>query len=278
MKNQPFGLPLGILLCAISGFAAADGSPFSLDVTATSGESDVQLSVPSNGLVDFSIIQPKVSEPSATIDLSVSQFSGDQGDAVTANLIVPGVPEAKPEQRGINFAKPVMHLQLSVPKLPTAGKYRGSLILTANGKDLKVWRLVLSRAVISQSSTLVLDQHATTLEIARPFWGWCKDEGPQCSVRIWEKSGQWALDGVTTRVDQVAKAPGRGFDLERNVAIRFTGMTAHPAPDSTGTAGGSPNWTVEAEQTATATLTFLNLEAGEYNIRALRTQNVVPSE
>jgi hypothetical protein len=262
MKRHSFVSSLGIFLGAICVAAAADAPEFQLDIAATSGEPEIQLPVPANGKVDFSLIQPKLPDPPATIDLSVSPFVGEQGDSLTANLTVPGVSEAKPEHRGISAAKPVMHLQLSVPSLPTAGKYRGSLILTANGKDLKIWRLVLSRSAIHQPGTLVVDPHLVPLEINRPLWGGYRYQSQECNVQIWEKTGQWDLHGVTARLEEVAKAPGRGFDLKRNVEFKFNGQ---PAPDFTGPTGSSPGWTVLAGQPATVTMAFRHLDAGEYN-------------
>ncbi|HEY0550451.1 MAG TPA: hypothetical protein VGF13_12685 [Verrucomicrobiae bacterium] len=255
---------LSILFALASGVGAAD--LFTLDL-ATSGEEVPALSVPASGKIEFSLVQPKPSETPTPVDLTLSLFSAE-GHSVTVNLAVPGVPEARPVHRNIVVSNAVMPLQLSVSNLPTAGKYRGTLILSTGGKEPpKIWKLTLTRAPVYQPGTLVLDQQAADpLDITLPFislpiFQCCSNPEREITVRLREKNKIWELNGISARLEQVGKAPAAGFNLEKNVQFEFNGQVA-----SNFTSGDAAAQNIPAGQQATVKLKVRNLTSGEYNV------------
>jgi hypothetical protein len=107
-----------------------------------------------------------------------------------------------------------------------------------------------------------LDQQIVSREFTKPWRGWRTNQGPEFTVRLWDKSGQWDLEGVDVRVEQVAKAPGAGFDLRRNLDIKCDGK---PLSIFTDIRGNGTDVIVPAGHPATVTIGLRNLKAGEYS-------------
>jgi len=253
-------------LLAIGQYAwaspAAESPSFTLDLVGGDAP-EITLSVPKSGRIPFTILQSKPADPAPAIDLWLTQFSDDQGSLVQPTLVIAGIPEARTEHHGIVASAAVIAAQLSAPNLPTAGKYRGSLVLTVAGKEPKIWRIALSRSAIRQVGTLVIDRKMVPLELKLPWFGGDACAGSTFTVRLREKSGAWDLHGITVRLESTAAAPGGRFDLEQNLAFEFNGQLA---ADFTRTSGTAPDRTIEAGKTAAVAITPHDLEAGEYNV------------
>ncbi|HWM26334.1 MAG TPA: hypothetical protein VNP98_16075 [Chthoniobacterales bacterium] len=244
-----------LLLSASDG--AAEGPTFALDVEAQGKK--ITLTVPPSRQVEFSLIQSKAPTP---VDFHLLPFIGEEGNSVAIKLVIPGFSEnPQSEHAGVKIEKSVFRLRLVEVNLPTAGKYTGSLIVAPRGGESKSWPIELTRAANYQPAVLVLDRQSLTADVTQPFWGWSSGRNPEFTVRVRDKTGQWDLKGVTARLEQVAKAPGEGFDLGRNVDFKFNGQNA----DLTASPAKPMGRTVAAGRQATIGVVFQDLQAGEYN-------------
>jgi hypothetical protein len=272
------GLALTLVLLAVST-EAAEAPPFALDVAASASQ-EVALTVPPNALVPLTIIRTSQTGAPGSIDLLLSEFTGEQGNSISVDLSIPGEPKRQQQrqQRGVKVSGPLLPIRLAVPKLPTGGKYTGRLILIADGKDLLVWKIVLTGLGGFRPATLLLDRGAVTFNVTLPLirwqtahclpqlgsWRplcWGPTEEPHFSVHLREKSGQWLLERVAVRLEQVTKAPAQGFDVNRNLAFWFNDVAiadfgASPAPGER---------VVQVGAQATVRMALRNLNAGEYN-------------
>jgi hypothetical protein len=235
--------------------------PFTLDVIAKSGQ-DVTLTIPPNGQIPLTIIRTDSTSPQpASLTLALSPFVGEQGNSITVQLSFPNEPSRakQPVQRDVAVTSGLLPILLAVPKLPAGGKYTGQLIVTAKGKAPPlVWRIILSPGV-SHPAVLVLDREVVTLG-SSPCILW-RCGAPEFSVNLREKTGQWPLEGISARLEQVTKAPPTGFDLGKNVKFEFNGKGVS---DFTSSAGAELRVIPKGEQ-GTVRMTFRNLPAGEYN-------------
>jgi hypothetical protein len=197
------------------------------------------------------------------IDLRLSTFDDEQGNSAAVNLLLPGEPkrQPQPEQLGITLSGQFLPVYLSVPKLPTLGKFVGRLFVAAKGRNPLVWKITLIRSSNFRPATLVLDRGAVTLAVTKPFLFHWRENQSEFMIHVREKNGQWPLEGITARLEQVSKAPGQGFDLKRNLSFTFNGR---PVPDFGSSADATSRRIGEGEQ-ATIGIILKHLSAGEYN-------------
>jgi hypothetical protein len=270
MRKTTWWLAATGLFALVVNAAAAQSPSFTLDVLAPASQ-EVSLAVPPSGSVPVRIMRSGAPVPGGLVDLSLSEFIGEQGISVAVLLTVDDTTlPARTTQAGVPFPGPLLPIHLQVPPLPTAGKYTGTLVLTIPGQESgSVWRFKLTSAQESRPATLVLDQGPVTLSAVRALClrsarRMClgRDEEPAVTVHVRDKAGLWPLEGITARLEPGLKAPGHGFDSERDMRITINGQLVSDFFASPPTGSRS----VSAREQATVRLVFRNLEAGEYTI------------
>jgi hypothetical protein len=256
----------------------ADGEAVQCSDNGTPPGTEINLTAPLQGQLDLYVVCPASPSTFKTINVSLTQFEGDDG-SVPVDLLLPPKYSASKNSQTIAFNPPMTHLRLAMNSFPAVGKYSGLLVVTPHGKDALVWKITLSH--VAPSATLVVSRPSPWL-VTRPFlgwseefgpvrrllyWplkkmGWCPAEDPMFSVTLWEKSGQASLEGVSVRLEQVSKQPQSGFSLGRNVDFTFKGnsipnfevLPGQPGEDRSIAAGPAP-----------VGMTFKFLQTGEYN-------------
>jgi len=277
-----FAIPSLVILLLFGcskGFAAnsppSSNSPaLTLDLAMPGVEVPPFVVPPEGGKISLNLIHTH--RTSCKVDLSLSSFIDEHGDSAEVKLFLPPETEeqAQPQRLGFKLV-PGSPLQvvLSVPKLPNTDKFTGRLIVSKKGGPPQVWKLVLTR---SRQGTLILSRQAVTLDVTLPCcWPWvdrqlerlCLVKADQpFSVDLREKGGQTILNGISARLEQVSKAPGRGFDLRNNVDFTLNGV---PVPDFETWPAKDPNdkadRTIAAGGQETVGMTLHDLAPGEYN-------------
>lgn len=282
-KEIPVAIPflaIVLLFGCCQGFTAdsppsSSPPPFTLDLAMPGVEVPALAVPPEGGKISLNLIHTH--RTSCTVDLSLSPFIGEHGDSVEVKLWLPDEPNghAQPQLLGVKVAPgSALRIVLVVPKLPNTDKFAGRLIVSQKGSQPLVWKLVLTR---SRQGTLILSRQAVTLEVTIPccfpwierrleWLCWVKADHP-FFVNLREKSGQTSLSGISARLEQVAKAPGRGFDLRNNMDFTVDGVNA---PDFETWPPKDPNdktdRTIAAGGQKTVGMILHDLAPGEYNV------------
>jgi len=207
----------------ISSFAWSDLSvaqdlPFTLDVVASSGMSVVNLTVPPNGIVPITLIQLKPENLGQRVDLHLSEFANDTGGSIKVDLAIPedSTVIVYGDRLNVKITKTLLPFQLIVPRLPTAGKYIGRLIVTS-GKTPLIWVIALSRGKPLSVAELAVDRQTISLAIVNAMF---HASDAAFTVALREKRGEWPLEDVSVSLEQVSKAPKGGFDFDKiNFAV-----------------------------------------------------------
>jgi hypothetical protein len=251
----------GLILAAVA--FAAEPIPCSLDV-ASEG-TDVLLSVPSDGNVDVNLVCSSAKTTPGTLELVLSAFTGDEGSFAVGLLPAQAEAGTKPQQP-LRVTAPrtmLIPLRLTASSLPLTGKYTGRLTMVAEGRDPVIRKIVLTRE--AQRGTLVISPQPVNLTVARPFLFWKPMQETTFSVALREKSGKVRLEGITARLESVAKAPEGGFGLERNASFTFNGAAAERIEETPEAGSGRPARDIPAGSQAVVAATLKNLKAGEYD-------------
>lgn len=258
-----------VFIVATNSIALADGLPCSVDGNASG--SDISATVSSNGVVPLFLFCTRSATSPKEITLSITEFWSDAG-SVHVNLLLP--PDFKPSSGNGPFSVPfdaVIPVRLSVGKLPTEGKYSGRLVITAEGKDAVIAKLILTPTSVP-TGALVLDRQSVVLQVSRSLFWWSVRQAPSFSLTLREKSGLIGMQGITVRLEQVSKQPGRGFSLGQNIAFTINHQSVadlevwppkQPEPERSFGPGGQ----------AVVGMSLKNLVAGEYDA-SLRFQAV----
>jgi hypothetical protein len=274
-KSRAAGWLVGILWAASGYGAPVEDAPFALDVAPAGAQPETTLSVPRDGRIDVTLIRAKPNEAVKPIDLILSPFRDEQGNAIAVEMALPAEPDRPKGQKlaGVRPEASCLTVRLHVPDFPPAAKYKGRLTLVAPGAAPMVWPIRLGRSGPYRPATLVLDRTTIALQITKSFWPRSGAEEAACSVVLREKSGTWGLDGVTARLEQAAKAPPAGFDLERNVRFTFNGapvsrFSSWPPAETPppGESREAASRSIPPEGQATVRLAFRRLQAGDYNV------------
>lgn len=220
-----------IVSLPVSAPAVAQEPAYTLDVLATTGQKEISLTVPPNGVVPITLIG-RTSPTGETIDLHLSEFVSETGGSVRVALSIPDEPTlpAQPDRRNIRITKPLVPINLVVPTLPTAGKYTGRLILSAKGRGPLIWMITLSRAKKQSPAELTLYPQIVSRLATKKFCLFSKSpEDAAFTVTLREKNREWPLENITVSLEQVTKAPEGGFDFN-NIDFIYNGVTLCPSP------------------------------------------------
>jgi hypothetical protein len=255
-----------VLACAFAEPAATQSVSFTLDLSATATQ-DVMLTVAAPTILPVKIIRSG-GATSGDVTLDVSAFTNEQGLSKRFTISIEGVSGPESDHLQVPFADSVLPVNLHVPELPTGGKYTGRLILSVPPAQPVIWRFILTAANELRPATLVIDENAATLMAVRPWCLWpfdlCFGDGdmPVVMVHARDKTGNWPLDGVMARLQPGLKAPGPGFNFKQHISAKFDGDEVADifAWPSTGTRH------IDSHGQATISLTFKQLDAGEYVI------------
>jgi hypothetical protein len=253
-------LILAVLLGATSSAIAAT-LPFTLD--GVPGGGSVSLTAPGGGgRATTTLIRTTAQGAPETIGLLLSQFAGEQGNPVSAKLIVTGAVEPKPKPDDpyeVKVTTAAIPLQIEAGELPTAGKYTGTLTMIADKFDPLSWKVVLTGTGVFRPAVLVVDRGNLTTSVTTCPWFACLAPAPRAtSVHLSDKNRQWPLEGVTLR--QEASAKTSEFDLDRNLKLALDGKDIARAGDLDGVTRVVPRG-----HPATMSLTPRDLSPGEYN-------------
>jgi hypothetical protein len=243
--------------------AGALDNSITLDSLAPTSQ-EVSFTVPPSGSIPVRIMRSGVPASGGKADLTLSEFIGEQGLSANVKLAVDKttLPPAT-SLEGVPFPGTFLPIHLQVPPLPTAGKYSGTLSMVIPGKGLVgFWRFRLISAQEIRPATLVLDQGAATLNAVNiKCFG--KSMNPSVTVHVRDKTGNWMLEGVTVRLDPgMTTPPGHGFDMKRNLTVRFNNQEVKDI-------GVSPPMgerSVPSREQAAMELQFRNLDIGAYTI------------
>lgn len=184
--------------------------------------------IPANGRVLVPLLRaspPAAAATNETLDLQLTPFRDAlTGDTLPVQMTLPGVVEALPALTLSNVPVAPTTARLDLVLLasePTStNAFEGALLLRQNGGAWTRHPLSLRRRLVPKPAVLVLDQNTVEAALVRRFW--TKHDTPlgKFTVRVREKSGTWPLEGLSVRLEQVAKAPATGFDLQRCLAFR----------------------------------------------------------
>lgn len=251
-----------LLFTLLHDNAGAQETSFTLDaLTPTSQE--ISFTVPPSGSIPVRIMRKVAPGLNEKVDLTLSEFIGEQGVSANVKLTVDNtslLPATAHE--GVPFPGTFLPIHLQVPPLPAAGKYSGTLAMVVSGKGLgDIWRFKLTSAQEMRPATLVLDQGAVTLNALRAV---ClgTSENPAVTVHVRDKTGIWMLDGVTGRLDPGLITPGHGFDMKRNLLVRFNDQPV----DDIGASPPPGKRSVLPREQASMDLQFRDLDVGTYTI------------
>jgi hypothetical protein len=206
---------LAVMMFFFSAFAEAAGPTFTLDVSAAADQKEISLTVPPGGIVPITLIRRTPIQPGETMDLHLSEFVGEAGGSVKISLLLPDEPNlpGQPSHQNIPIKKSMIPIQLAVPKLPTAGKYTGRLILSPQEGGPFVWAITLTRAKAQSPAELVVDRQAVSLLLRKSTFPKPGEEDGAFTVMLREKKGEWPLENIAVSLEQVTKAPEGGFDF-----------------------------------------------------------------
>jgi hypothetical protein len=258
-------LVVTVLGLFVLGDVAAAEIPFTLDVLSAGTE--VSLTAPQDGSVPLTVVRTAATPPATAVDLQVTQFLGDSG-TMTVLIALPHVSGSKPATDHPNVAFPgaALPLRLEVPPTASPGQYNGRLFLTMSGQTIPaVWKIKLAKPTGVGPAVLVANPTTVSFSVTAPWciFGWCVGGKPAMfSVQLREKAGQWPLEGITVRLEQVSKQPGGGFDLAGNTDCSFDGGRAF-APCGTGPSSGT--WRIAAGAQGSMAMRLRGLQAGDYN-------------
>lgn len=104
--------------------AVADTLPFTVD--GNPAGRDVAVSAKSSTEVVLNLLRTTTKGAPDTVDLTLSQFTDESGRPFDGGLIVGKGPTAAKavEHRGLKLSGPLIPIRLTIPELPTQGKYR----------------------------------------------------------------------------------------------------------------------------------------------------------
>jgi hypothetical protein len=280
------GVATLVFLAMSATIGQAQTAPtFTLDIAATPAQ-ETQLAIAAPTTLSFKIIRGGSPVPE-NFAVDVSQFINPQGITVPVSLSIGNNPDngATHFEPGA-FTQGLLSVHLHVKQFPAPGKYTGHVIITSPGPDVKptIWRFILSSASEVRPATLVVGPNAVTIAGARAFClrpsdrSWCldgEDDPLVVTVHMREKTGNWPLTGVMTRLESGVKTPGAGFDMSSQLAVKlngqpvrdfFTSTSPRTASSSQPPVPATGERTIPAGEQAAVTLTFSPREVGEYTI------------
>lgn len=219
---------LAVILVTLFGrihSAAAAMPPFTLDVLPGNVAS-ATLPARSGAQVPLNILRTTaMSGVSETIDLWLSQFVGERGDAIEVGLIVGDKSTDTSKPLRVTVIGPIVPIRLSIPALPAAGKYIGSLILIQGKMDPLSWRITLAPPGPSPQAKLEVNPRDVSLSVTRCLVRLsCSGNENQVYVSVAEKTGLFSAERITVLQEQGTK----GFDYQKHLEFSFGGK---PAPN-----------------------------------------------
>src|SRR5688572_5662342 len=121
------------------------GEPYALDATLATGRKDVQLAVPTNGLISLGIIKLAVDAP-ATVRLHLGGFRSEtDGRGLNARL--------EPSVLAFPTNQLVAQTVLQLSNVRPLTRYSGTLVLSAEGLAPMWWNITLSEAPLTRPAT-----------------------------------------------------------------------------------------------------------------------------
>jgi len=212
LRNRFFGLPAFLLLLAVAAprAGAVDQDLLLLDADGDS----VDLVVPSSGLVEMRFYHPAADGPSFQVDLGTFH-SGDVRDLVAAVALSapPGEEPAKLVRLAFGENEHRAVLQLHAPDLIPGVEYSGKLT-ASSPVDLRSWTVTLHR----QQTRVQLATDLKRRELDVTLYSWWGGERPGFELRLFERSGDLPVEGLTIRRADESEAK-TAFDIERH--LRF---------------------------------------------------------
>jgi len=245
--QRAFLATFGAALFSFGGAALAQNAPPPairlLDAIPGEGAGVTYIVVPGSDLVI-----PFTVDIGGPLELLLSPFRGEHGDAVSIQPSIDGIPAAAKDGRVIFTTSDgaVQSLRLKIPALSQPGKYSGTLTMLRDGKHQHTDRLVLTRAVVQRPATITADWKTPTVH-ERTFS--FAHNPATFSLQVRNTSDEWRADGIFLRLLDVTAPAGTNFDAARNLKLTWNGQDAgdlwRSPPADGGTRSIAPSQQVE---------------------------------
>ena len=251
------GFALSTSLC----IRASSAEIYAMDALLAGTAKDVQLWIPSNGVVRVAIARLSADAPSQA-SVQVSAFRGEYDgrelkvELLETNLIF---------QSNQVFAAAT--LQVKPDSIEVLQKYVGSLALSTNGAPAVIWRITLNDPRLSRPATLIVDPGTLKHPITEGRFHRSKVSMPQVTVTLREKSGLWPLEGIGVSLVAVTAPERATFDLARNI-IFFLGTNEIRSLTESALLSGADRdlRTIPAGGQRQLGLAFHDLKPGQYTV------------
>jgi hypothetical protein len=224
LNRVHIALCLWLWLASFYCAAAWSSNAYTLDGLLDTTSKLVQISIPTNGLIQVGIVRLSTNAPSQ-VSLEISPFRGESdGQELDVRLVQTNL--TFPSNRV--FAPAL----LQVPQVRVAQKYRGLLALSAIGEPPVIWQVAVSDLNLSRPATLIMETGTLKYPIIedrlRSWFRPPETNKPQVTVGLNEKTGALPIEGLGVSLISITAPERVPFDLTRNVTI-FMGTNRVPA-------------------------------------------------
>lgn len=203
------------------------------------------------------VVLPFTVDRAGTIEVFLSPFRGEHGEAVSIQPSIDGAAGASVKGDRVVFtavAGAILNLRLKVPALSEPGKYSGTLTVLVDGRHHQTERLVFTRARAQRPATISVDWRSPVVHAPGTF-----------NLQVRNTSDEWRADGVFVRLLDVTAPAGRNFDAARNLKLTWNGADADDLWRSP--PAGSRARSIEPNQQVEIGGQLRGLAPGEYTVK-----------
>lgn len=234
-----------------------------------SGKKEVELIVPTNGVIQLGIVKTIPTNAEARIKVAAGRFQSDRdGSQITARTAE------------TNLAFPANELfatvTMQVPPLLSGSKYKGIVVISGADFSPLLWPVTLMSGTSTGKGpgTLVLDQTTVSYSFRTksrhaimPKWlPWRPKLRPQVNVTLHEKNRTWPIHGITIGYGPAVAPEHSQFDIGKNVVFflngaKITNIAQWPRVEGTNQSSQSISENGHAE----LCLAFSDMAPGQYS-------------